>query len=223
MAPARLSCLATVLAAIASPSAVLAQASPAREASAPALDPPAAPSSPALPTGDAMVGRALFIGARAFRNGASPCGACHAIGGESAPFAASLGPELSRSFEGLDADAVSGMLEDPPFPTMAPLYAGRPLTPDERADVAAFLLQASGKPAPGGARVAVWATVLMTAVLAALGLAERRRPGPARAELIARARLASSGRRRGGAPSTTDHLERTTPAPAAPRAQGGAR
>jgi hypothetical protein len=220
---ARLSRRAVVLSLLGVATAALGQVTAAPQATPPVPPAEAKTSAPAAATGDAMVGRALFIGARAFRNGASPCGACHAIGGESAPFAASLGPELSRSFEGLDADAVSGMLEDPPFPTMAPLYAGRPLTPDERADVAAFLLQASGKPAPGGARVAVWAAVLMTAVLAALGLAERRRPGPARAELIARARLASSGRRRGGAPSTTDPLERTTPARAAPRAQGGAR
>jgi mono/diheme cytochrome c family protein len=144
-----------------------------------------APDAP--PAGDAMVGRALFIGARAFRTGASPCGACHAIGGESAPFAASMGPELSQSFEGLDAVSIDGMLEDPPFPTMAPLYAGRPLTPDERADLTAFLLQASGKPAPGGARVALWAALLAAVALGAIGLAARRRPGPARADLIARA------------------------------------
>jgi hypothetical protein len=217
MASASLPWLAAALAAMAaSPGAAPAQASPTP-------DPAAAPPGSASPAGDAMAGRALFIGARAFRNGASPCGACHAIGGESAPFAASLGPELSRSFDGLDADAVNGMLEDPPFPTMAPLYAGRPLTPDERADLTAFLLQASGKPAPGGARVAAWATVLMAAVLAALVLAERRRPRPARAELIARARLAPPPRRSRRAQSSTDPLERAAPAPAAPRAQGGAR
>jgi hypothetical protein len=178
----------------------------------------------AAPRGDAMTGRALFIGARAFRNGASPCGACHAIGGESAPFAASLGPELSRSFEGLDADAVSGMLEDPPFPTMAPLYAGRPLTPDERADVAAFLLQASGKPSPGGARVAAWAALLVAVALGALGVVARRRPGSARAELLARARLAPPPRRRRDAATpTSTSADRAAQAPAAPRAQGGAR
>jgi hypothetical protein len=142
----------------------------------------------AAASGDAMAGRALFIGARALRNGGSPCGACHAIGGESAPFAASLGPELSQSFDGLDDTAIAGLLEDIPFPTMAPIYAGRPIAPDERADLTAFLLQASGKPAPGGGRVAVYAGLLAGALLLVMGAAARRRPGSARAELLARAR-----------------------------------
>jgi hypothetical protein len=137
---------------------------------------------------DALAGRALFIGARPFAAGGPPCGACHAVGGASAPFAAALGPELSRSFEGMDAAAVGGILQDLPFPTMAPLYSGRPLTPAEREDLSAFLLQVAGHKAPGGAAVAGWAALLAALSLGAMALAARRVKGSTRAELLARGR-----------------------------------
>jgi hypothetical protein len=177
----------------------------------------------ASPAGDAMVGRALFIGARAFRNGGSPCGACHAIGGESAPFAASLGPELSQTFAGLDADAVGGLLTDLPFPTMVPVYAGRPLMPEERTDLTAFLLQASGKPAPDGARVVAWAAALVGAALAILAAVALRRPRSARAALLERARLAPPRlARRGGVPTAASEPGRVVPT-VSPRIEGGGR
>jgi mono/diheme cytochrome c family protein len=146
--------------------------------------------------GDPGRGRALFIGARRLTHGGPPCGACHAIGGASAPFAAALGPELSASFDGLPHEAIDGLLTDLPFPTMAPLYAGRALTPDERADLESFFAQVSGRPPPSGARVAAYAAVLAVACLSALLLAARRRTGSKRASLRARPpRLALGGRR----------------------------
>jgi mono/diheme cytochrome c family protein len=157
----------------------------------------AATAAAQAPAGDPMAGRALFIGARAFRNGGSPCGGCHAVGGASAPFAASLGPELCASFAGLDAAAVDGLLQDLPFATMTPIYAKHALAPAERADLAAFLLQASGKPAPGGGLVALCAAIVAAAALAVLALARRRRTRSVRAELLAAARLAAA---RGSAP-----------------------
>jgi len=152
-----------------------------------------------VPAGDAISGRALFIGARPFAQGAPPCGACHAIGGASAPFAAALGPELSKSFD--EPEATDALLQALPFPTMAPFYAERPLTPGERADLTAFLLQVSGKPPPGGGAVAGYAALVAAVFLAGMWLAARRRKGPTRAELLARA---------------------SAPA-AAPRAHGGSR
>jgi hypothetical protein len=137
---------------------------------------------------DALVGRALFIGARPFAAGGPPCGACHAIGGASAPFAAALGPELSKSFDGMDAATVDGILQDLPFPTMTPLYAGRALTPAERDDLSAFLLQVAGRPAPGGAAVAGWAGLVVAVCLSVLALSQRRARGSSRAALLERAR-----------------------------------
>jgi hypothetical protein len=177
----------------------------------------------AIATGDAMSGRALFIGARVLSGGGPPCGACHAIGGASAPFAAALGPELSRSFDGMSADAVEGMLQDLPFPTMTPLYAGRALTTAERADLAAFLVEANGRPAPGGAAVAAYAAVLAAGALAAMAFGARRRRGSARAELLARARRPAPVRRRSGrAPAEPSCVSEASP-PGPPRAQGGSR
>jgi mono/diheme cytochrome c family protein len=180
----------------------------------------ARPAAAQAPAGDPMAGRALFIGARPLENGAAPCGACHGIGGQGAAFAASLGPSLSASFDGLDAAAVDGMLEDPPFPTMAPIYGGHPLTPVERTDLTAFLLQAGGEAAPGGGRVAAYAALVAAAGLAFVGLLGRRRKGSTRAELLARARLVPPGRPR-PAPEA-NHGERGAP-PAARNAQGEGR
>ncbi|GEJ56967.1 hypothetical protein [Anaeromyxobacter diazotrophicus] len=155
-------------------------------------------AAPALavepPAGDPGPGRRLFIGAQRLAAGGPPCGACHAIGGQGAAFAAALGPELTRSFDGMPREAVDGLLQDLPFPTMAPLYAGRALTEGERRQLAVFLLDAAGKPAPGGGPLAAWAALLTALALLGLGLA-RRRGGSIHSQLLAGAR-----RRHGGAP-----------------------
>jgi len=162
-------------------------------------------SAAEVPQGDAVSGRALFIGARPFAGGGPPCGACHAIGGASAPFAAALGPELSKTFD--EPEATDAILQALPFPSMTPLYDGRPLTPAERADLTAFFLQVAGKPPPGGAAVAAWAALVAAVLLAGMGMAARRRKGPARAELLARASAAAH----------------PTPPTPAPHAHGGSR
>ncbi|HSB19080.1 MAG TPA: hypothetical protein VLD85_03615, partial [Anaeromyxobacteraceae bacterium] len=74
-------------------------------------------------------------------------------------------------------------------------------------DLTAFVLQVAGKPPPGGAAVAAWAALVAAVVLAGMGLAARRRKGPARAELLARASAAA---------------QPTRPTPA-PHAHGGSR
>lgn len=145
---------------------------------------PLAAGSATAPAPDPVAGRAYFVGARPFANGASPCGACHAIGGVGAPGAASFAPELSRSFEGLDAETVAGLLADPPFPSMVPFYGPHPLTPAETTDVAAFLLQVTGQPAPGGAAFAGWAALVTVVLLGLLALGASRHKGPTRTRLV---------------------------------------
>ena len=147
-------------------------------------------------TGDVQRGRSLFSGATRTSNGGPPCGACHAIGGEGPAFAGSLGPDLSRSFEGLPADAVDGLLQDLPFPTMAPLYTGHPLTPAERADLGAFLTTTGERPAPpDGRRAAGWAAALAVTCLALMSVAARRQKGSTRARLMAQPPAAGGGSR----------------------------
>ena len=145
--------------------------------------------------GDAGRGRDLYVGAAPFANGGAPCGACHAIGGPGAAFAASFGPDLSATFDGMPADALDGLLADLPFPSMVPVYEGRALTPGERADLAAFLASATGRPPAGAGGVLAAAAAIAAAGVAALALGARRRGGPVRTEMIERARRARGGGR----------------------------
>lgn len=150
---------------------------------------------PVIGAGDVARGRDLFIGAIPFRNEGAPCGACHAIGGQRAAFAAALGPDLSASFAGIPAGDMDAILADLPFPTMGPLYAGRVLEPAERADLAAFLSNAAGIPPPGAGRFVAWAALVTAACLAILGLVARGRRGSLREELRAKALPTHGGSR----------------------------
>jgi mono/diheme cytochrome c family protein len=152
-----------------------------------AAEPSAGTAGPPA-TGSPRAGRDLFTGARGLRNGGAPCGACHALGGEGLAFTASLGPELSSSLATMDPEALDGLLETLPFPTMIPVYDGRALTSQERADLVAYLIPAAGKGPPTGA----WHFEAVGALVAALlflglALARRRRKPPSRALLLARA------------------------------------
>jgi mono/diheme cytochrome c family protein len=147
------------------------------------------------PVGDAARGRALYIGAVPLERGGAPCGACHAIGGQGAAFAASLGPDLATTFDGVPPDALDGLLSDLPFPSMVPVYEGRALTPRERADLAAFLVASTGRPLAGAGGVLGLAAAIAAAGVAGLGLAARRRRGSVRAEMLERATGARGGGR----------------------------
>ena len=149
-----------------------------------------------LTAGDASTGRALFTGARPLSAGGAPCGACHALGGEGLAATASLGPELSASLTGMEPEALDGLLDTLPFPTMTPVYDGRPLTPAERADLVAFLLPAARQGPPRDAwRFDAGGAVVAALFLAGLALAFRRRKPPSRARLLSRAGNASGGSR----------------------------
>jgi mono/diheme cytochrome c family protein len=141
-------------------------------------------------------GRDLFIGSRPFQNGGAPCGACHALGGEGLAFTASLGPELSAGLSGMEAEALDGLLEALPFPTMTPIYEGRALTPAERADLTAYLIQAARKGPPRNAwQFELYGLAGAAVLFLGLALAWRRRKPPSRARLLARAAHLPGGSR----------------------------
>jgi len=149
-----------------------------------------------LAPGSAAVGRELFVGSRPFRNGGAPCGACHGLGAEGVAFTASLGPELATDLAAMEPEALAGLLETLPFPTMTPLYDGRALTPEERADLAAFLVPAAKKGPP----TATWRFEACGALVAAvlflgLALASRRRKAPSRVRLLESAHPSHRGAR----------------------------
>lgn len=102
--------------------------------------PPAAP--------DAHRGEALYAGSTRFRAGGAPCLACHGIAGHGLARAASFGPDLSGAYASFGPDGLEGILEDVVFPTMQPIYRTHAVTPQERADLVAFLGEAHGAAAP---------------------------------------------------------------------------
>jgi len=146
--------------------------------------------------GSAQAGRDLFTGARRFQNNGAPCGACHALGGEGIAFTASLGGELATDLATMEPEALDGLLETLPFPTMTPIYEGRALTPAERADLTAFLIPAAKKGPPTGTWHFEACGALVAGVLfLGLVLASRRRKTPSRARLLTRAPHSHGGSR----------------------------
>lgn len=102
----------------------------------------------AVPAGDPDMGRDLYVGSAAFAKGGAPCLACHGIAGAGLGLAAgaNFAPDLTSMYESYGAEGVVSLLETLPFPSMEPIYASRPLTPEEQADVTAFLAQVAGQP-----------------------------------------------------------------------------
>jgi mono/diheme cytochrome c family protein len=146
----------------------------------------AQPQPAAPPAGSVAAGRALFLGSRAFEKGGAACGACHALGGEGLAATASLGPELSASLSGMDPEMLDGLLESLPFPSMGPVYAGRALTPAERADLAAYFTEAVKSGPPRGVRRFELFGVLGAGVLLVVpALGARRRKTSSRDRLLA--------------------------------------
>jgi mono/diheme cytochrome c family protein len=144
----------------------------------------------------AAAGRALFTGARPLQNGGAPCGACHALGGEGLALTASLGPELSSGLATMEPEALDGLLETLPFPSMVPIYDGRALTPSERADLVAFLIPAARQGLPRDAwRFPAAGAAVAVLLFLGLALAWRRRKPPSRARLLARAARLQGGSR----------------------------
>ena len=147
-----------------------------------------APVSP-LAEGSRENGRALFFGKRPLANGGSPCFACHAAEGG--------GGNLARDLTGvhgrLNPEALLTVTERPPFPLMKAAYVGRPVTPEEAVDIAAYLAEppitVAAMPRTSLAYQAIAAALVLLALAAIAAGARTRRAG-------VRARLVRSSRRR---------------------------
>jgi cytochrome c551/c552 len=106
---------------------------------------PAAAPAKAMPPGDSVHGRELFVGGAAFKNGGPPCMSCHSISGIGALGGGTLGPDLSAAYQkygGNDA-GLEGFISGLPTPTMSVVWTRTPLTPQEVADVTAFIKEAA--------------------------------------------------------------------------------
>ncbi|MCM2264765.1 MAG: c-type cytochrome, partial [Desulfuromonadales bacterium] len=97
--------------------------------------PPA--ETPAV-TGDPARGARLYTGEAAFAKGGAPCLGCHGITGFGLAGGANYGPDLTTMFENFGDEGIADILETLPFPSMEPIYATRPLTDEEQADLRAF-------------------------------------------------------------------------------------
>jgi ubiquinol-cytochrome c reductase cytochrome c subunit len=101
---------------------------------------PAAPPS-AVSNGDAAVGSALFTGERRLEGGGAACISCHDVVGLGSLGGGTMAKDVTASAN-LYGASLPALLEAPPFPAMQAVYASRPLTGDEIADLSAFLAEA---------------------------------------------------------------------------------
>ena len=150
----------------------------------------------ALP-GNPQHGEALFVGAVSFAEGGAPCLACHGIAGHELGYAAgaNYGPDLTAIYEDYGEEGVAGVLEDLSFESMNAIYAERPLTDSERADLVAFFGTVAAGAAPDIGSDLVLHVALVTAVFMVLiGALGWRRLQGVRKPLVEQARNAKGGR-----------------------------
>lgn len=168
-----------------------APAGPTEPTPAPGATPPAAPAEPQPPAvaGDQTIGHALFTGQANFANGGTPCIACHDVAGVAGLGGGTLGPDLTQAFQRYGAAGLASVLATIPFPTMMPVYANAPLTPEEQQNLAAYLAStANAQPAPAFPTILVLVLVLFLAVLALFHFIWRRRSGLVRQPMVAKQR-----------------------------------
>lgn len=127
--------------------------------------------------GSAATGRRLFYGVAHFRNGGSPCFACHTVGSRGG----NLAVDLTLAHTRMSRAAIVSATAQPAFPLMKAAYANHAVTEQESFDLAAFLKEAGAAARPGAqpperagvVHGAAAGAVLI--VLAGVGLVLRRR------------------------------------------------
>ncbi len=143
-----------------------------------------------LPQGDAEAGRELFVGNTRLKNGGPPCMSCHSISGIGALGGGTLGPDLTNAFKDLGGESgVASFLSSVPTPTMNAVWSKHPLTPQEIANLSAFIKEGAISQRPFN----VLAQLIVLAVIGAIILVIifatywRRRLRGVRIPLVARA------------------------------------
>jgi len=135
-------------------------------------------------------GESLFRGTTRFEHGGPACAACHAAASLPFPSGGTMGPDLTHEYSRIGLNGVRGSLQTLFFPTMAPLFANRPLTTDEQDQLLAFLKDAdqghyaAGTPTARFGIVAVIGCLILLGVTWTLG---RRRVRSVRHALLKRA------------------------------------
>jgi len=93
--------------------------------------------------GDPDYGEKFFTGEIPLANGGTACIACHSVEGAGILGGGALGPDQTHVYTRYGGDAgLAGALSTLPFPTMQGIFANKPLTVDEQADLRAFFARA---------------------------------------------------------------------------------
>jgi mono/diheme cytochrome c family protein len=96
--------------------------------------------APTFPAGDPQMGQRLFTGEHQLANGGPSCIACHSINTLQPLGGGTLAKDLT-SAAATYGGGLTTVLDETPFPVMQDVFADHPLTPQEVADLAAFLTQ----------------------------------------------------------------------------------
>jgi mono/diheme cytochrome c family protein len=148
--------------------------------------------APALPPGDAGVGRELFVGGARMHNGGPPCMSCHSISGIGALGGGTLGPDLTDAYNKYGGDAGLGaFLTGDPTPTMSAVWTRQPLTPQEVSNLVAFVKEGAVAERPIGSigKLALLGAIALVILIAIAGVYWRRRLLGVRIPLVARANM----------------------------------
>lgn len=144
----------------------------------------------ALPAGDPARGKAFFIGEHRFANGGPPCMACHSIAGIGALGGGQLGPDLTGAYTRLGEAGVTSFVTQPATITMSTVWGQTPLTPQEGADLLAFIQQASVSQRPANTvfELSLLAAGVAVVLLVVAQLVWRKRLRGVRRRMVASAR-----------------------------------
>ena len=100
-----------------------------------------------------------------------------------------MGPDLTGAYAKLGPVGLNSALDTLYFPAMTPLFAYRPLTPDERRNLAAYFQGVNGQQSKTTPAIGAIALVGLLVLVAATGIAGRRRVRSVRKALLERVRL----------------------------------
>lgn len=99
--------------------------------------------------GHPSTGELLFTGQKPLANGGTACQACHSVNGTGGLAGGTLGPDLTQVYTRYGENGLDASLTNIAFPSMVGIFADRPITPQERADLVAFFKEANQRsPAP---------------------------------------------------------------------------
>ncbi len=150
----------------------------------------AAPATTAgLAAGDPDRGKALFMGDVHLKSNGPPCMGCHSIDNAGVLGGGTMGPNLTQALAKYGDAGLASALANIPFPTMKPIYADHPLTPEEQADLRAYIQAAASQPQTNRELLVLALSLAgLIAAMIAIGIIWRRRLRGVRRPLVDRAR-----------------------------------